>query len=116
MASGPELFPRNYLTKATGFALLMFIFTMWIMLHNRQRRILNKTMLSASCALMILATAVRCVKETRVTALTRCIGNDGEYHPVTPRIHYRRAYPPRRSGAVLRGCLSADVRYQERAL
>ncbi|KIP01634.1 hypothetical protein PHLGIDRAFT_112895 [Phlebiopsis gigantea 11061_1 CR5-6] len=40
-----------------GFSVLMFIFTMWIMSQNRRRRSLNKGMLSAACALLILSTA-----------------------------------------------------------
>ena len=42
----------------TGFSVLMFIFTMWIMLQNRRRRNLNKGMLGAACALLVLSTAV----------------------------------------------------------
>ena len=44
--------------SATGFSILMFIFTMWIMLQNRRRRSLNRGMLSAACALLVLSTAV----------------------------------------------------------
>lgn len=49
-----------------GFSVLMFIFTMWIMLQNRKRRHLNKGMLGASCALFLLSTAEMAVNIERL--------------------------------------------------
>ncbi|GJE93982.1 hypothetical protein PsYK624_101490 [Phanerochaete sordida] len=49
-----------------GFSVLMFIFTMWIMLQNRKRRHLNKGMLAASCALFLLSTAEMAVNIERL--------------------------------------------------
>lgn len=43
----------------TGFSVLMYIFTMWILLQNRKRRRLNHGMLYAATALLVLSTAVR---------------------------------------------------------
>ena len=52
---------REYVLKkvdCAGFSVLMYIFTMWILLQNRKRRRLNHGMLYAATALLILSTAV----------------------------------------------------------
>ena len=55
----------------SGFSVLMFIFTMWIMLQNRKRRNLNKGMLGAACMLLVLSTAVSpCVTKYALLGLT----------------------------------------------
>lgn len=42
-----------------GFSILMFIFTLWIVLQNRRRRRLSFGMVSAACAILLLSSAVR---------------------------------------------------------
>jgi len=49
-----------------GCSVMMFFFTMWIVLSNRGRRRMNKGMLAASCALFVLSTAEMGVNITRL--------------------------------------------------
>ncbi|GJE99987.1 hypothetical protein PsYK624_162650 [Phanerochaete sordida] len=49
-----------------GFSLLMFIFTLWIVLQNRRRRKLNHGMVGAACAILALSTAEMIVNVIRV--------------------------------------------------
>lgn len=44
---------------ATGYAVLMFMLAMWIMLRDRKHRQVNYALVGAGCSLMVLATAVR---------------------------------------------------------
>lgn len=54
--------------RTEGFSVLMFIFTMWIVLQNRRRRRLNHGMVAAACAVLALSTAVRHRSWLRITA------------------------------------------------
>ncbi|TCD60726.1 hypothetical protein EIP91_009632 [Steccherinum ochraceum] len=60
-----------------GLAVLMFILTMWILLRDRRRR-LNRTMIGASFALIVLATAELVVNIVR---LRNGLLSDGPKHP-----------------------------------
>ncbi|KIP01643.1 hypothetical protein PHLGIDRAFT_131166 [Phlebiopsis gigantea 11061_1 CR5-6] len=49
-----------------GFSILMFIFTLWIVLQNRRRRRLSFGMVSAACAILLLSSAEMIVNIMRV--------------------------------------------------
>jgi hypothetical protein len=97
-----------------GFSILMFIFTMWIVLQNRRRRRLNRGMLGAGCALLILSTAVCCnLCFARMIPTTATPGNDCEHHAGEAGFFDGWPTAVRRAGAILRGRIDINFRRQK---
>lgn len=90
----PSTLMLRFSDIVTGFSVLMFIFTMWIVLSNRRRRRLNYAMLSAAWAIFVLSTAVRLNRVRCTMRADRRITHAGdgcEHSACAPRLPHHRA-------------------------
>ena len=100
----------------SGFAVLMFILTMWILLGTHRRRKPNVVMVGSSCTVMLLATAVR-LQFSVPTAIIRFLivtTGDGFEHGSNIRgLCFEGAITSWRARAIFRQRFHPHVRYQE---